>query len=192
MDKDGMSIYPDGERLSYQGNPNPTKLLGISTTLAYKKLTLTANMNGAFGHKIYNNTFNNVVNVSNLRAGRNIADEFFNAPILESLSNRVTSSSRFLESGNYMKLANTTLSYAIGDVGHFVKGLNVYFTGQNLFVITKFKGFDPEVNVDKGSGAPGADAKTGMSTAGGVPSAGIEYQPYPSARTFTLGVNFSL
>lgn len=192
MDKDGQSIYPNGDSLSYQGTPNPKTLLGISTTLAYKKFTLTANLNGAFGHKIYNNTFNNVVNVSNLRAGRNIAEEFFNATPQESLSNRVTSSSRFLESGNYLKLANTTLSYAIGDIGHFVKGLNVYFTGQNLFVITKFKGFDPEVNVDKSSGAPGADSRTGMSTSGGVPSAGIEYQPYPSARTFTLGLNFSL
>jgi iron complex outermembrane receptor protein len=192
MDKDGQSIYPNGDSLSYQGTPNPKTLLGITTSVAYKKFTLTANMNGAFGHKIYNNTFNNVVNVSNLRAARNIAEEFYNAPIQESLSNRVTSSSRFLESGNYLKLANATLSYAIGDIGQVVKGLNVYFTGQNLFVITKFKGFDPEVNVDKSSGAPGADSKTGMSTSGGVPSAGIEYQPYPSARTFTLGLNFSL
>ncbi len=192
LDKDGQSIYPNGDSLSYQGNPNPTKLLGISTTVGFKKISLTANLNGAFGHKIYNNTFNNVVNISNLRGARNIAEEFFNAPTLEALSNRVTSSSRFIENGNYLKLANVTLTYAVGDIAGVVKGLNVYLTGQNLFVITKFKGFDPEVNVDKSSGAPGADAKTGMSTSGGVPSAGIEYQPYPSARTFTLGVNFSL
>ncbi|PUZ27033.1 iron complex outermembrane recepter protein [Chitinophaga costaii] len=192
MDKDGQSIYPNGDSLSYQGNPNPTRLLGITTTLAYKKLTLTANMNGAFGHKIYNNTFNTVVNLSNLRAARNIAVAVLDAPIQEALSNRVTSSSRFIENGNYMKMANVTLSYTIGDIGNVIKGMNVYFTGQNLFVLTKFKGFDPEVNVDKSSGTPGADAKTGISTSGGVPSAGIEYQPYPSARTFTLGVNFSL
>ncbi|KAA2239056.1 SusC/RagA family TonB-linked outer membrane protein [Chitinophaga agrisoli] len=192
LDKDGQSIYPNGDSLSFQGNPNPTKLLGISTTVGFKKITLTANLNGAFGHKIYNNTFNNVVNVSNLRGARNIAEEFYNAPTLEALSNRVTSSSRFIESGNYLKLANVTLTYAVGDIAGVVKGLNVYLTGQNLLVFTKFKGFDPEVNVDKSSGAPGADSKTGMSTSGGVPSAGIEYQPYPSARTFTLGVNFSL
>jgi iron complex outermembrane receptor protein len=58
------------------------------------------------------------------------------------------------------------------------KGLNVFVTGQNLFVITKFQGFDPEVNVDKNSN--------------GVPSVGIEYIPYPTARTITFGVNFSL
>ena len=188
----GQSVYPNGDSLSYQGNPNPTTLLGITTTLSYKKLSLTANMNGAFGHKIYNNTFNNVVNVSNLRGARNIAEAFYNEPVQESLSNRVTSSSRFIEKGNYLKMANVTLSYNVGDIAHVIKGLNIYVTGQNLFVITKFKGFDPEVNVDKSSGTPGADSKTGMSTSGGIPSAGIEYQPYPSARTFTLGVNFSL
>jgi TonB-dependent starch-binding outer membrane protein SusC len=56
--------------------------------------------------------------------------------------------------------------------------VNVFVTGQNLFVITKFTGFDPEVNTDK--------------NIDGVPSLGIEYTPYPTARTFTLGFNFSL
>ena len=50
-------------------------------------------------------------------------------------------------------------------------------TGQNLFVITNFTGFDPEVNVDK--------------NLDGVPSYGIEYTPYPSPRTFTFGLNVS-
>jgi len=75
-------------------------------------------------------------------------------------------------------LANATLNYRIGDIGKSIKNLNIYVTGQNLFVITKFTGFDPEVNVDKNKD--------------GVPSAGIEYIPYPTARTFTFGVNLSL
>ena len=75
-------------------------------------------------------------------------------------------------------MANATLSYKIGDVGRAFKNVNVSVTGANLFVITKFTGFDPEVNVDK--------------NVNGVPSAGIEYIPYPTARTFTFGVNLSL
>jgi iron complex outermembrane receptor protein len=78
-------------------------------------------------------------------------------------------------------MANATLNYQIGNISKWIKGLNVFVTGQNLFVITKFSGFDPEVNVDEGAGNPT-----------GLPSLGIEYQPYPSSRTFTLGVNFSL
>ena len=65
--------------------------------------------------------------------------------------------------------------HVIGDIGKSIKGLSVYITGQNLFVITKFSGFDPEVNVDKNQN--------------GVPSSSIEYIPYPSARTFSFGVN---
>ena len=58
-------------------------------------------------------------------------------------------STRFLEKGNYFKLRNATISYNVGNAGKYVKNLNVFVTGSNLFVITKFTGFDPEVNIDK-------------------------------------------
>lgn len=183
MDKTtGQATYQDnGNIFHYAGNPNPTTLLGLSTTLAYKKLSLIVNMNGALGQKIYNNTLNNVINVGSINGGRNIALSVYQAPIKESFANPVTASSRFIENGSYVKMSNATLNYQIGNISKWVKGLNVFVTGQNLFVITKFTGFDPEVNVDEGAGNPT-----------GLPSLGIEYQPYPSSRTFTLGVNFSL
>ncbi|HZH97279.1 MAG TPA: SusC/RagA family TonB-linked outer membrane protein [Flavisolibacter sp.] len=175
----GLASYSDGGDLLYNvGNPNPNTLLGLSTTVRYKKLTLTANMNGAFGYQIYNNTLNNVINVGSINNGKNIAVSVFKDPIKESFANPVTASSRFLESGNYLKMTNATLSYALGNIGTSFRGISVYVTGQNLFVITKFTGFDPEVNVDK--------------NINGVPSVAIEYIPYPSARTVTFGVNFSL
>ena len=132
-------------------------------------------MNGAFGHKIYNNTLNSVINVGSISNGKNIAVSVLRAPVKESFANPLSASSRFLEKGNYLKMANATLSYAFGNIGKDIKGLNVYVTGQNLFVITKFTGFDPEVNVDKNQN--------------GIPSTGIEYIPYPSARVFTFGLN---
>ncbi len=73
-------------------------------------------------------------------------------------------------------MANATLSYRLGNI-RFVRNANIFVTGQNLFVITKYSGFDPEVNTDK--------------TFQDLPSFGIEYTPYPSARTITLGVNFN-
>ncbi|MEO7398599.1 MAG: SusC/RagA family TonB-linked outer membrane protein, partial [Ilumatobacteraceae bacterium] len=175
----GLASYSDGgDVLYYVGNPNPKTLLGLNATVRYKKLSLNASMNGAFGYKIYNNTLNNVINVGSINNGKNIAYSVFKDPIKESFANPVTASSRFLESGNYLKMTNATLSYGIGNVGSFLKGANVYVTGQNLFVITKFTGFDPEVNVNK--------------SVNGVPSVAIEYIPYPSARTITFGINFSL
>lgn len=175
----GQAVYRDeGSTFFPVGNPNPTTLLGLTASLRYKKFNFTANMNGSFGQMLYNNTLNNVINVGSINGGRNIAVSVFESPVKEAFSNPVTASSRFIEKGDYMKLANATLSYNVGNVGNVFKNASVYVTGQNLFVFTNFSGFDPEVNVDKSNR--------------GVPSVGIEYTPYPSARIITLGVNFSL
>ena len=90
-----------------------------------------------------------MINVGSINNGKNIAYSVFTDPIKESFANPVTASSRFLENGNYLKLTNATLSYALGKIGNTFSGVNIYVTGQNLFVITKFNGFDPEVNVNK-------------------------------------------
>ncbi len=179
FDANGIAIYNDkGLSNFYAGSPNPKTVMGITTAIRYKMLSLSANFNGAFGQKIYNNTLNSVISVGSIKGGKNIATSVFNNPVKESFANPITSSSRFIEDGSYMKLANATLSYSIGTIAKVIKGANVYVTGQNLLTFTKFTGFDPEVNVDK--------------NVNGVPSAGIEYTPYPSARTITFGINFSL
>nr|WP_233166904.1 SusC/RagA family TonB-linked outer membrane protein [Pedobacter sp. ASV2] len=178
LDASGFSLYTDdGFTKYYVGNPNPKVIMGISTNLNYKKLSFTANFNGAFGQDIYNNTANSVLPISNLGT-RNVASALLSSPIQESLANPVAASSRYIEKGNYIKLANATLNYNFGNIGKSIKALNVYVNGQNLFVITKYTGFDPEVNVNK--------------SINGVPSAGIDYNAYPTARTFNFGVNFSL
>ena len=176
MGKDGFATYTDGGDVNYYvGNPNPKMLLGINSTFRFKQLSLTANLNGAFGHKIYNNTLNSVINVGSISNGKNIALSVLRDPVKESFANPLAASSRFLENGNYLKMTNATLSYNFGSFGKSIKGLSVYVTGQNLFVITKYSGFDPEVNTDK--------------NVNGVPSTGIEYIPYPSARVVTFGIN---
>ncbi len=164
---------------TYAGSPNPRTLLGVSANARYGKLSLVANMTGVFGQMIYNNTLNAVGAVGGIGAGKNIALSTFENSIKEATGNPTVASTRYLEKGDFLKLSNLTLSYAFGDLGSFVKGARVYATGQNLFVITNYDGFDPEVNT----------VKRGPNL---VPSVGIDYLPYPSARTFTFGVNFNL
>jgi iron complex outermembrane receptor protein len=165
--------------IAYSGSPNPRTLLGLGLNARYGKLSLVANMTGVFGQLIYNNTLNAIGAVGGIGAGKNIALSTFENPIKESTGNPTAASTRYLEKGDYMKLSNLTLSYSVGDVLGFAKGARIYATGQNLFVITKYTGFDPEINTIK----QGANQ---------VPSVGIDYLAYPSARTFTFGVNFSL
>jgi TonB-dependent starch-binding outer membrane protein SusC len=160
------------------GDPNPKTLLGISSTLRYKKFSLIANMNGSFGQDIFNNTLMSALNVGGINAGRNIALSVYQEPVKESFANPVTPSSRFIQNGDYLKMANLTVSYNIGDVAKTFKEANVYVTAQNLFIITNYPGFDPEVNVDRSLNS--------------VPSLGIDYARYPSSRSIIFGINFSL
>lgn len=177
IDRDGQAGLVDGgASFFYLGDPNPDMLLGLTTNLSYKKFNLEISMNGAFGHQLYNNTANTVLPINNLGT-RNIAKSLLDLDPQEALSSPITASSRYLEKGDYMKLSNATLSYNLGAFGSVVKGATLFLTGQNLFVITKFTGFDPEVNVDK--------------NVAGRPSFGLEYIPYPTARNFIFGINFS-
>ena len=152
-------------------------LLGISTDVSYKKFTAVLNMNGTFGHYLFNNTAASVLGIGNLGT-RNVAKSLFESGVMESISNAPAPSTRNLEKGNYLKMANASIYYRIGNIGKDFRNVSVSLTGQNLFVITNYTGFDPEVNTDAG--------------VDGIPSLGVEYIPYPSSRTILLGVSFSL
>lgn len=181
FDDKGNQVGIDGAALTtedpvYAGDPNPANLFGVSTSLQLKKFSLNINAGGASGYKIYNNTRTAVTNISGILQGRNIDEAAYNSS--EQPSSSVGASTRFLESGNYFKLRNVTLSYNVGNTGNYIKNLNFFVSGSNLLIITKFTGFDPEVNIDHSSG--------------GYPSRSIEYVPYPTPRTITFGLNFSL
>ena len=173
LDDTGFAIYSDSK--VYLGDPNPTTILGFNANLGYKNWDLIANLNGAYGHYVYNNTGTSVLVASNPIKGRNTSPDYTLEG--ESVDNAITGSSRYLEKGNYLRLNNLTLGYTVKGAPLFFKSIRFTLTGQNLFVITDFTGFDPEVNTDK--------------NIDGVPSYGIEYTPYPSARTFTFGLNVS-
>jgi iron complex outermembrane receptor protein len=174
FDQNGQQII--AEVPTFEGDPNPHFLYGFSTTLRYDKLSLNLNASGASGFLIYNNTFNSITNISNLQNGKNVDASALNS--VENINASVASSTRYLEKGDYLKLRNATLNYAFGNVGTYIKNLNVFVGGSNLFVITKFTGFDPEVNVDK--------------TQNGYPSLSMEFIPYPTPRSINFGFNMSL
>lgn len=174
FDQNGNQTFGGSPVVS--GNPNPTVLAGFSTTLRWTKFTLDINSGGSFGYLIYNNTATSVTNIAGIAQGRNIDKKAYDSK--EQPGSPVAANSRFLESGNYWKLRNATLRYDFGNAGKYFKNVSAWVSGSNLFVITKFSGFDPEVNIDK--------------TSGGYPSRSVEYIPYPTPRTITFGLNFSL
>lgn len=185
---DGLNRFVDrnndGEILDNDrfvpGSALPNLLYGIQFSLDYRDFGLGLRFNGASGHKIYNHTAMSLFQRGTLAENFNtttFATEFQN----ESPTNANTVSTRYLEDGDYLRLNNATLSYnlrpeSIGVQG-LIRSLQFTLTGQNLFTITNYSGYDPEVN-------------TG-SAIGGVQTFGIDRFTYPTARTFTIGVNLT-
>jgi iron complex outermembrane receptor protein len=139
------------------------------------QFSLGLNFNGAFGHQIYNNTKMSVIPIGNLGT-RNVDANLIGGPVQESLANAIAPSSRYIEDGDFIKLSNATASYNFGNLRSF-NNITLSVTGQNLFVITDYTGFDPEVNT--------------VNLRNGIPSSGIEYIPYPSARSFLVSLAFA-
>ncbi|HRG22456.1 MAG TPA: SusC/RagA family TonB-linked outer membrane protein [Saprospiraceae bacterium] len=176
LDETGNSKYTDGgDTFVAGGDPNANVIVGISTGLDLGKLSFNMNWNGAYGHQLFNNTAMSVLPIGNL-GSRNIDASLLEGDIKESIANPITSSSRYIEDGDFIKLANATLSYNLGKVSK-LSNVRLSLTGQNLLIITDYSGFDPEVNT--------------VNLRNGVPSSGIEYIPYPSAKSFIFGLNVS-
>ena len=155
----------------YLGNAQPKILLGWSNTLRYKNLDLNFFIRGVFGNKIFNATRADLFRPATAQY-TNILVDAGNETVAD--FNAYRYSSRFIESGNYIRFDNATLGYNLKGISKYVKTLRVYASVNNLFVITKFTGLDPEIN--QGGVAPGIDYNNF----------------YPKTRTILLGVNVSL
>ncbi len=175
LDADGLSIFAAEEALFLSGDPNANTVLGFNVNLDVNDFFAGMNWNGAFGHQIYNNTAQTVLPISNL-GSRNIDASLLDSDVMESTANALTPSTRYLEDGDFVKLNNLVVGYRFGDMGSF-KNFTVSVVGENLLVFTNYTGFDPEVNT--------------VNLVNGIPSNGIEYSPYPTARRFLVNLSVS-
>ncbi len=174
LDANGLGIYPNADAGSILGSAIPTFSAGLTNNFTFGKFSAGFFLNAATGFYIYNNTANAYFLKGNLATGRNVTQEVANSG--ENPLNSGEVSSRFLEKGDFLRLSNANLGYTF-DVTNMkgLRTLRLSVTGQNLFLITNYSGLDPEINTNK--------------ERNGVPSRGIDYTAYPSARTFTVGLN---
>jgi TonB-dependent starch-binding outer membrane protein SusC len=174
-DVDGDGSITDADRVS-PGNALPDYEYGISARLGYRNWDLGLNFNGVSGNMIYWNDHNALFNMPQLYAGNNIARVGFDPN--EGSTNPATASSRFVYDGSYFRLNNATLSYSFNTINLPVSGLILSVTGRNLFTITDYPGFDPEVDRPR--------------SVGGFRSMGIDSSRYPSARSVSFSINLTL
>ncbi|CAD0006855.1 MULTISPECIES: SusC/RagA family TonB-linked outer membrane protein [Flavobacterium] len=152
----------------YAGSAQPKVLLGWGNNFQYKKFDLSVFFRGVFGNKIFNATKADLFRPSTAMTTNILTDAANESP---NDLNSYKYSSRFIEDGSYIRLDNMTLGYNFGKVSKFIQSVRVYQTVNNLFVITKYSGIDPEV--EQGGTAPGVDSNNF----------------YPKTRTFMFGLN---
>lgn len=179
FDKDKDGSITSNDRVA-AGTALPNVLYNFYGGLSYKGFDFNANFNGVSGNKIYDLTATTTFTKVRLAKSGNTTDAAIAEP-REKISNPAPLSTRYLKDGAYLRLNNVSLGYnfntrALG-INKYISSLRLSVTGQNLFVITDYDGFDPEVNTDR------SDRD--------VTSYGIDFQSYPKARTVIFGLNLS-
>ncbi|GGZ42454.1 SusC/RagA family TonB-linked outer membrane protein [Echinicola pacifica] len=188
INENGLNMFKDingdGQVLDNDravvGSAIPKVIYGMHMNFNYKAFDLGLNFNGSGGNKVYNHTTMSIFTKAQLARSNNTTDFATQFPE-ESFNNSNTVSTRFLEDGSYFRLNNATLGYNLDSkligLGDAFQNIRLSLTGQNLFVISNYSGFDPEVN-------------TG-STSGGIQTFGIDRFTYPRARTFSINLNLT-
>ncbi|TAH21975.1 MAG: TonB-dependent receptor [Cytophagales bacterium] len=149
------------------GNPNPRFTYGINNRFSYKKFDLSFFLQGVQGVEVFNNTALEYVTKDNFKSDINLLRPAISDGTAATETPRY--SSRWIEDGSFLRLSNAMLGYNF-DVSKvkWLSSLRGYISGQNLFLITKYTGYDPEVS---------------------AAAIGIDYANYPRARTFMIGLN---
>lgn len=164
------------------GNPFPDFTFGINNTLTYKDLELSFFFQGQTGADLLNSnaieslypanaTRNRFVNQVEDRWTINNLDAKYPTPINFSAWGGSKVTNMVIEDASYIRLKTLQLSYNIPAKFWGIQSAKVYVTGQNVFTITNYSGYDPESN------------------AYGQSNVKIDYSSYPLVRTWMIGVN---
>ena len=187
FDAQGFNQFEGENAPSYIiGSNIPKFSSGLTNNFTFGKFNANLFINAATGFYVYNETKNAYFVKGALFRGRNV--DYEAATSSENPANTAPVSTRFLEKGDFIRLANASLGYTF-DVTNMkpFKTLRLTVSGQNLVLLTKYSGLDPEVSTNKARLPSGSTAST--SPQEGIPSRGIDYGAYPNPRTFTFSIN---
>ena len=174
-DNNGDGVIDDNDRV-YLGSSIPKVNYGINIGAYYRDFDLQLFFQGVGGSKIYNQMRHRLESNGTTSVLSPIMKDAWTVDNPDgSIPNPKNSinyyvSDRFLEKGDYFRLKNLQIGYSLPQSVLGKSGITqcrFYVQGSNLFTITKYKGYDPEVN------------------------GGVDYGNYPQSRTFLFGVNLT-
>jgi TonB-linked SusC/RagA family outer membrane protein len=202
----GNMVYSD--EMMNLGGALPKYTFGFTNEFSSHGISLSFLIDGVQGNKVYNaprmeiealsgyanksaeilNRWQKPGDITSIP--RALGNGTTNTAAAALLQNRV--SSNYLEDGSFIRLRNFTLSYSIdNDLAKKLglAGFKLFATAQNLLTLSHYKGYYPEVNGDgQGTNNQAQNAGSGSS----LMSLGIDKGTYPTAKTFTMGINVQL
>ncbi|MBC3784640.1 SusC/RagA family TonB-linked outer membrane protein [Spirosoma utsteinense] len=168
------------------GNPNPKFTWGFNSSVKFQNFDFSIFFRGVHGNDVRNlqqsemgdgvQKINQVANI--LSDSWTPTNTGASRPIIDGRRDFISfrRSSFFIQDGSFVRLQNIALGYTLPVVSKYIRNARLYVSGQNLFLITKYKGFDPEVN------------NQGQNNL----NRGDDYDAYPRARMMTVGVNLGI
>lgn len=181
-DINGDGVFNEATDRQILGNGLPKFIFGITNNFTFKGFDLSVFIQGVQGNKILNETRKSMETsdpsdnlLRTVIEGAWRADKPSNTlPSIRQWRSTGTDSF-YIEDGSFVRLKNVSLGYVIPVKLSWIKRVRAYVSGQNLVTLTKYRGFDPEVNSNFSSNT----------------QYGLDSYAYPAARTYTLGVSLS-
>ncbi|MEO6445584.1 MAG: SusC/RagA family TonB-linked outer membrane protein [Gemmatimonadaceae bacterium] len=167
----GTTTAPGGDDYTIIGNANPAYSVGLRSNAVWGKFDGSFLIRSEQGRDVFNNTALVYAAKSNVLTNRNVLASALSDNV--GINEPAIYSSRWIEDGAFTRLQNVTVGYTFSLPSSVMGGSDarLFFSGDNLLLISDYSGYDPEVFVDAG-----------------LASRGIDYLTYPRARTFTAGV----
>lgn len=182
VDANNDGVINDDDRV-FQGSPFPDFTFALNGNMRYKNFDLSIGLQGVLGNKIYNatrQTLEDVTKGSNFLAS---CLDYWTPENKNASHPRLTwddpnrntraESDRHLENGSYLRLRSVQLGYTFPQTWFkgAIQHARVYINAENLFTITSYSGYSPDVNADNAN------------------YRGFDNFIYPTNRTFMLGLN---
>lgn len=189
-DIDGNGVVDDNDK-TIIGTPYPKFTYGLNISGNYKNIDFTSSFNGSYGNKVLDGqdyylfnmegSGNQYVEVDQrYRSAANPGNGWvYKASRGGTQSNSTRLSTFYLQDGSFFRCTNLSIGYTFSNIKQISKGfianLRIYASVDNFFTITKYKGYNPEVDYNNGANL----------------TPGVDYGKYPLARAYSMGVQLT-
>lgn len=189
-DVNGDGVVDDDDK-GVIGNPHPKFTYGFNLNGYYRDWDLSASFNGSYGNKVLDGQDYYLFNMEGSGNQYAVVDERYRTPENPgngwvykasrggTQSNSTRLSTFYLQDGSFFRCTNITVGYSFSKIGQWSNGvisnLRLYFAADNPFTITKYKGYNPEVDYNNGSNL----------------TPGVDYGKYPLMRAYNMGIQLT-